>query len=955
MKLILLLQLLFFSTAALTQSTHQQELLNHPDTGIAQTPANKLPRVSEKTTCDLNKMVFGWHPYWVNGLEANYEWNLISDLCYFSYEVNSANGNATSTHGFATNDAIDTALVYGVKVHLCVTLFSGHATFFANSTAQTTLINNLIALLQARGAHGINIDFEGVPASQSANLTTFMTNLGTALHTADPNYKLSICLYAVDWSNVFNELVLNNSVDFYTIMGYDYYYSGSTNTGPNDPLYGFTDGYDYSLSRSVSYYLNEGIPTSKLVLGLPYYGKEWETNSNAIPSSTTGNNNFSRTYAVVKNNVSGNYINANQITRPDSKAYVFQNGGTWRQCWISEENELKNRYDLVNRRNLKGIGIWTLGYDDGYNELWDAIETKLTTCNQWACSDTLYDEGGAEGNYYNNELVEYTISPPGATSIVIDFLEFATEANFDTLWLYDGSSVNSPLIGFYHGTTGPGQFTTTSGQLTLKFKSDGSTRASGWKLAYTCIQDNEAPTIAITIPSPWVTDNFTATYLDQDNIAVTESYWNAQSLQTSEWKSNALTGHVYDGFSTLGDWNTLAGIWELNNGQIIQTDESNSNTNVYLSSPLNGAEAYLYHWKGSIDGAGVNRRAGMHFMCDDLTLPNRGNSYFVWFRVDSDVIQLYEVTNDVFSLTASYPYAIDPTTIYDCKLTYSLVNGKMDLFVNDFFIGSWTDTTPLTVSNGISLRSGNAVFNVDEVAVYCLRTTSTSASVGATGHFYSCNPSPLVEAGKIASLAIDAAKNLGSTETLINVDYTIPTVAIPQEELTDFDTLINSNQLTLANLIAIDTNSGIASFTAIVEDLNGISVLPETPISSTSFLATLNGLVNGTDYRIKIMATNGAGLNSDSTYSDGFIYLYTIGIDALSDSDYALHFFPNPSNSILNIELYETGTIAIYNSLGEKVVEYAAQKGIEAVDVSEWSDGIYYILFKNQIGRFIKD
>lgn len=955
MKFIQLLLILLSASRTFAQSTHQEELLNHPDTGIDQIPASKAPRVAEKTTCDLNKMVFGWHPYWVNGLEANYDWNLISDLCYFSYEVNSVNGNATSTHGFATNDAIDTALVHGVNVHLCVTLFSGHATFFANATAQTTLINNLIALLQARGAHGINIDFEGVPASQSANLTTFMTNLGTALHAANANYKLSICLYAVDWSNVFNELVLNNSVDFYTIMGYDYYYSGSSTTGPNDPLYGFTDGYDYSLSRSVSYYLNEGIPTSKLVLGLPYYGKEWETTTNAIPSSTTGNNNFSRTYAVVKNNVSGNYVNANQVTRPDSKAYVFQNGGTWRQCWISEENELMDRYDLVNRRNLKGIGIWTLGYDDGYNELWNAIETKLTTCNQWACSDTLFDEGGAEGNYYNNERVEYTISPPGATSIVVDFLEFATEANFDTLWLYDGVDVNAPLIGFYHGTTGPGQFTTSSGDLTLAFKSDGSTRASGWKMTYACIQDNEAPTIAITIPTPWVTEDFTATFLDQDNIAVTESYWNAQSLQSNEWKSNPLTGHVHDVFSTLGDWNTPTGIWEMNSGLLVQTDESNSNTNAYLASPLNGADAYLYHWKGSIGGVGVNRRAGMHFMCDDLTLPNRGNSYFVWFRVDSDAIQLYEVTNDVFSLTASFPYTIDPNVNYDCKLTYSLVNGKMDLYVDDQFVGSWTDATPLTVSNGISLRSGNAVFSVDEVAVYSMRNSTTTVSVGPAGHFSTCNPSPLIQAGKIASIAFDAAKNSGNSETLVDVDYTFPSVTIPQEELTDIDTLINSNQLTLANLIALDTNSGIASFTVLVEDFNGLTVFPETQVTASSFLATLNGLVNGTNYRIKVGAINGAGLTTDSIYSDGFIYLNTIGMEAFIETEFQLEFYPNPCNSTLNIDLVDAGTIVIYNALGEKLLEFTGMKGTQTIPVSEWSSGVYYISYKNQIGRLIKE
>ena len=44
-------------------------------------------------------------------------------------------------------------------------------------------------------------------------------------------------------------------------------------------------------------------------------------------------------------------------------------------------------------------------------------------------------------------------------------------------------------------------------------------------------------------------------------------------------------------------------------------------------------------------------------MCDDPTLPNRGNSYFVWMREDDDKLQIYKVVNDVFSLEVQGPSA----------------------------------------------------------------------------------------------------------------------------------------------------------------------------------------------------------------------------------------------------------------------------------------------------------
>lgn len=491
-KLLLLLltaKLQFLTSNA--QSIHHEEYLQHKQTGISaeeyqhiNQPAQIIePRAGNN--CTLNKIVFGWHPYWQNGFESNYQWDLLSHLCYFSYDVNYLNGNALTTNSWSTANVVTQALANNVKVSLCVTLFDDHAAFFGNSSAKQTLITNLINLVQARGAHGVNIDFEAVPSSQSANLTAFMLDLCNQFHTAIPNGEVSIALPSVDWSNTFDVQAMSTCVDQFFIMGYDYYYSGSAQAGPTDPLYSMVSTYNYNHSKSITYYLNRGVPANKLCLGLPYYGREWETESNAVPSNTTGNFAASRTYKYVRDN-SGTYANHQYHAGSKSGYFTYQNNGNWRECFINSAYTLGKRFEMVHLRNIAGIGIWALGYDDGYMDFWNEIENKFTDCYAPACNDTLYDMGGPSQNYYDNENYTYTISPANAATIDLSFFSFSTEANYDTLWLYDGASTAAPLIGAYTGTTSPGNFTTSTGSITLRFKSDVSTNSFGFRAYYYC-------------------------------------------------------------------------------------------------------------------------------------------------------------------------------------------------------------------------------------------------------------------------------------------------------------------------------------------------------------------------------------------------------------------------------------------------------------------------------------
>lgn len=443
----------------------------------------------KSSACTLKKKVYGWHPYWSGTSYTAYDWTMLSDFSYFDYAVSPTTGqNTNASFAWSTSAAVTAAKANGKKIHICATLFGSHATFWATPAAQTTFINNMVSLLNSRGGNGVNIDFEGMGSADKTPFKNFMVNLKAALVAANPNYELSMALYAVDWSGTFDIPGLNPIVNDFIIMGYDYYYSGSTTAGPESPLYNFQTTYNYTCTKSITYYIKQGVTPSKLLLGLPYYGREWSTAGPNAPSATTGAFTSSRTYAYVKNNP-GTYSAANKKWEANcfNPYYSYSSAGQQRQCWIDDVYSMGRKYDMVNQRGIGGIGIWALGYDNGYNDLWQLLEDKFSNCEVKPCTDSLFDMGGPNRNYYDNEAYTFSIAPSSINKVQLQFKSFTTESNYDSLYVYNGPTTASPILGAYSGSTTPANVTSTGTVITLRFKSDVGIVTSGFKIIYNCV------------------------------------------------------------------------------------------------------------------------------------------------------------------------------------------------------------------------------------------------------------------------------------------------------------------------------------------------------------------------------------------------------------------------------------------------------------------------------------
>jgi spore germination protein YaaH len=925
------------------------------------------------TSCTLNKKVYGWHPYWVGSVYTNYDWSMLSDFCYFDYSVSPTTGNNTNgSFAWANSAAVTAAISNSVNVHFCATLFASHSTFWASSTAQQTFITNAINLLNSRpGSNGINIDFEGMGSSDKTPFATFMTNLCNQVHAANSNYKVTMALYAVEWgNNTFDIPALNPIVDNFIIMGYDYYYSGSTTAGPEAPLYNFQTSYNYTLAKSITYYLNKGATKSKLLLGLPWYGREWETVASTAPSSvvTGGWGGSSRTYNYVRNNAA-TYSSANKHFENNSfeNYYSYQVSGAWRQCWIDDNYSYSRKFDLVNQRGIGGIGIWALGYDDGYNDLWNLIKDKFSNCATVACTDSIFDMGGPGRNYYDNENYVYTIAPTGASSVKLNFSYAITEANFDTLFVYNGNSITSPTLGVYTGTLNSTfTLTSTSPSVTIRFKSDGGTVRQGYKAIWNCIQDNINPTTQITTPGGWITQNFTASYTDADNVGgsgVEKSFYQPSYFNGTEWRANGNRGFFNDDFNGTAihaDWTNSVGTWSISSGALIQTDETNANTNLYATVTQSLSNRYLYCFKGTITGANTNRRAGIYIACDDPTQSQRGNSYMIWFRPDQSTVEFYKsVSNTIGLPTYSATINITPGTTYDYKISYDRISGEIKVWQNNIFIASWVDTTPHANGTAVSFRTGNSTFKVDDFKVFRSRAATTSILVGAanTNDLRNENISPNIYGGNISSITKDNANNLSAiSNQYIDIDWTKPFASsiIKDGTANDIDTTYTGTQLDLNYNMAKDTNSGVASYYYAIGTSAGSQNSVTWTLNSLNLSATKTGLslVNNQKYYIMVKAVNNAGLVSDSIVSDGVIYLMPTDIEENNTLN-ELSIYPNPTSekAILSIVSSSNDDInyTLFDIQGKLIEEKALEihSGINTLEINinqlQLSKGVYFI------------
>ena len=255
--------------------------------------------------------------------------------------------------------------------------------------------------------------------------------------------------------------------------------------------------------------------------------------------------------------------------------------------------------------------------------------------------------------------------------------------------------------------------------------------------------DSISPATTISVTGNWQTQNFTANFTDTDNTGgsgLEKRYYQVLDYNGTEWHANSLNGFFADNFVSYNSsvWSVPAssGTWNVTGGNLIQSDTAIDNSNIYTSLNQNLSNRYLYQFYAKIDPAVYNtteHRFGFHFFSDNGALTNRGNSYFIYFRKETNTLEFFKVVNDVFTLKKTINNVT--TTFgqwYDYKIIFDRIIGKMDVYRDNTLLGSWTDASVLTTAgNYISFRTGNCKANINELKVYRSRLPSVPITIGA--------------------------------------------------------------------------------------------------------------------------------------------------------------------------------------------------------------------------------
>ena len=346
------------------------------------------------TTNVLRREVYGFLPYWELGTPLNYD--VLSTIAYFGVGVDGSGNLEKSGNGWSgwTSSKLTTVInaAHAGKTRVALTIESFAWTnpgatvqtaLLSSATARNNAVAQIVGAVRDRGVDGVNLDFEPVAAGQSANFVTFVRSLRTALDAVHAGYEIVFCatghLGNYDPAN----LLAAGAADAVFIMGYDFRSGSPALAGSIDPL---TSPRIFDLTDSVNLYKARA-PVSKIILGLPYYGRAWSTGTNqtvnAPPASiATYGAPASVFYSTAAATAKANGWFYDPIENTAWTLYYGDYGGankSWRQLYFDDARSLGAKDDMINFWNLRGSGIWALGEDGGAPELNDVLAAKFLT------------------------------------------------------------------------------------------------------------------------------------------------------------------------------------------------------------------------------------------------------------------------------------------------------------------------------------------------------------------------------------------------------------------------------------------------------------------------------------------------------------------------------------------------------------------------------------------------
>lgn len=228
----------------------------------------------------------------------------------------------------------------------------------SSSARSAAAIDQITQRVVDYGIHGINLDFENVAPGDRAAFTAFTANLAKKLHAVGAVLSVDVSPnFNSDWTAAFDYKALGKSADYIVLMGYDEHWYGSIHPGSVASFSWVETGLDTLLSD---------VPSSKIILALPFYTRDWTLNSKGNSTSAQDISLPAQSSIISKKALTTTWDRSRgQYTT------AYWQSGLKHLIWLEESRSLSLKYEMALERGVAGFAYWHIGGET--TDIWASL------------------------------------------------------------------------------------------------------------------------------------------------------------------------------------------------------------------------------------------------------------------------------------------------------------------------------------------------------------------------------------------------------------------------------------------------------------------------------------------------------------------------------------------------------------------------------------------------------